>query len=104
MKSAPSNLSNWKISRKIENASTLEFVENEFLTHTGNFGIESAFFNGSGSAFSQGPGPDLGPLYKVCQITPKKTGDRMEISLSEKVRYFHILFHFSPDIGGNVKQ
>ena len=66
------NLSNWKISRKIENASTLEFVKNEFLTHTGNFGIEPAFFNCPGSAFSQGPSPDLGPLYKVRQITPEK--------------------------------
>ena len=37
--------------------STLEFVKNEFLTHTMNFRI--------GPAFSQGPG--LGSLYKVCQ-------------------------------------
>ena len=35
--------------------STLEFLNNEFLIHTVNFGI--------GSAFSQDPGP----LYKVCR-------------------------------------
>ena len=35
--------------------STLEFLNNESLIHTVNFGI--------GSAFSQG----LGPLYKVCR-------------------------------------
>ena len=40
--------------------STLEFVKNEFLTHTVNFGIGSAYF--------QGPCPGLAPLYKVCPI------------------------------------
>ena len=39
--------------------STLEFVKNEFLTHTVNFGI--------GPAFSDGPGPGPNLLYKVCQ-------------------------------------
>ena len=29
--------------------STLEFIKNVSLTHTVNFGIESAFFSGSGS-------------------------------------------------------
>ena len=38
--------------------STLKFVKNESLTHTVNFGIESAF--------SEGPRP--GPLYKACLI------------------------------------
>ena len=66
--------------------------------------MESAVFTCPGSAFSQGLGPDPGPLYEVCQIiSEKKTEDRIEISLSEKVRYFYILLHFSPDIGGNVK-
>ena len=36
--------------------STLEFVKNESLTDTMNFGI--------GSTFSEG----LGPLYKVCSL------------------------------------
>ena len=44
--------------------STLKFVKNESLTHTGNFGIGSALSKGPGSTFSAGPGP--GPLYKVC--------------------------------------
>ena len=38
--------------------STLKLIKNESLTHTVNLGI--------GSAFSEGPGPSLGPLYKVC--------------------------------------
>ena len=50
--------------------STLEFVNNEFLTHAVDFGVGSAFSKGRGSAFSksrgsafsQGPGPDPGPL------------------------------------------
>ena len=42
--------------------STLEFVKNESLTHTMNFGIGSAFSKGPMSAFSEGPGP----LYKAC--------------------------------------
>ena len=33
-------------------------IKNESLTHTVNFDI--------GSAFSKGPGPRSGPLYKVC--------------------------------------
>ena len=32
-------------------------------------------------------------------LIKKKEGNRTEISLSENVRYFYILFHFSPDIG-----
>ena len=35
-------------------------------------------------------------------LIKKKEGNRTEISLSENVRYFYILFHFSPDIGWNV--
>ena len=46
--------------------STLEFVKNEFLANTGNFGTWSAFSNGPWSAFSQGPVPGMGPLYKLC--------------------------------------
>ena len=44
--------------------STLKFVISESLTHTVNFSI--------GSAFSEGPGPGLGPdpLYKVCPTYP----------------------------------
>ena len=41
--------------------STLKFVKAESLTHTVNFGIGSAFSEGSG------PGPGPGPLSKVCQ-------------------------------------
>ena len=40
--------------------STLKFVQNESLTHTVNFGIESAF--------SKGPGPGPGLLYQVCRL------------------------------------
>ena len=37
-----------------------------FLTHTVNFGIRSVFSKRPASAFSEGPGPGLVPLYKVC--------------------------------------
>ena len=47
-------------------SSTLEFVKNEFLAKTVNFGIESAFSKGQGSVFSKDPGPGPGPFYKVC--------------------------------------
>ena len=43
--------------------STLEFVKNESLTHTVNFGI--------GSGFSGDPGPGPCPLYKVCPFILK---------------------------------
>ena len=33
-----------------------------------NFGIDSAFSKGLGSAFSEGPRPGPGPLYKVCPV------------------------------------
>ena len=45
--------------------SNLEFVKHEFLPHTMNFGIGSAFSKGLGSTFSEVPGPGRGPLYKV---------------------------------------
>ena len=49
---------------------TLQFVKNEFLTHTVNFGTWSAFCKVPGFAFSQDPvpGPVLSPspLYNVC--------------------------------------
>ena len=32
-----------------------------------NFGIESAFSKGPGSAFSEGVASGPGPLYKVCR-------------------------------------
>ena len=40
-----------------------------------NFGIGPAFSKGPGSTFSDGPGPGLGPLYKVWRfiiVTDKK--------------------------------
>ena len=40
--------------------STREFVKNEFITHTGKFGIRPAFFEGLG------PGP--GRIYRVDQL------------------------------------
>ena len=43
-----------------------KLVKNESLTHAVNFDIRSAFSKGSGSAFSEGSGPDPGLLYKVC--------------------------------------
>ena len=51
--------------------STLQFVKNESLTHTTNFGIGSIFSKGLCSAFSEGPGPGPGPLYKVCRLLVK---------------------------------
>ena len=51
LKSAPSNLSKMSL-----------------LTHTVNFGTGSAFSKFPGSAFSKGPGPGPGPLFKVCQF------------------------------------
>ena len=47
---------------------TTEFVKNGFLTHTVNVGIESAFSKCPASAFSEGPGPGLSLLYKVCHV------------------------------------
>ena len=41
--------------------STLKFDISESLSHTVNFGI--------GSAFSEGLGPSLDPLYTVCRKT-----------------------------------
>ena len=38
------------------------------ICHTVNFGIESAFSIGPGSAFSEAPGPGPGGLYKVCRM------------------------------------
>ena len=49
--------------------STLKFVKNESLTYTMNFDRESAFSKGPGSAFLEGPGLGLGPLYKVCRFS-----------------------------------
>ena len=46
--------------------STLEFIKNESLTHTMNFGVGSTFSKGLGSAFSESPGLGPGPLYKIC--------------------------------------
>ena len=42
--------------------STLKFVKNGSLTHAMN--------KGPGSAFSEGPDPGPGPLYKVCPTYP----------------------------------
>ena len=40
-----------------------QFLKNNFLTHTSNFGIGLAFSKDPGSAFSEGPG------YKIRKIT-----------------------------------
>ena len=48
--------------------STLEFVENEFLTNTVNFDIGSTFSKRRGTAFSQVRGQVPGPLYKLCRM------------------------------------
>ena len=95
LKSAPSNLSNYKISQKkqkflnlglkvpyfglfrqefekaivISEMSALEFLKDESLTHKVNFGIGSDFSKGLRSPFSEGPGPGSGPHYKVCHCT-----------------------------------
>ena len=60
----------WKIIVIFE-ISTLKVVISESLTHTENFGIESAFSKDPGSGFSEAPGsgPDL--PYKVCPSKPK---------------------------------
>ena len=47
---------------------TLEFVENESLSHTVNFGIKPAFSKGSGSVFSEDARAGPGPLYKLRQV------------------------------------
>ena len=46
-----------------------EFVKNDFLTHTANFGIESTFSEDLGSTFSEdsASGPDPGRLCEVCR-------------------------------------
>ena len=48
--------------------SILEFLKNEFLTHTVSFGIGSAFPKCPGSTVSEDTGQSPGPLYKVCHI------------------------------------
>ena len=45
-----------------------EYLKNESLTHTVNFGIGSAFSKGPGSGFSEGPVPCPGQLYKICRF------------------------------------
>ena len=47
---------------------TLRFLKYEYLTHTVNFGIGSPFSKGPRSAFSEGPGPGRGPIYKICPM------------------------------------
>ena len=42
----------------------LEIFKNEFLTYATNFGINSTFSKGPGSAYFERPGQ--GPLYKNC--------------------------------------
>ena len=45
-----------------------QLCQNQYLTHTVNFGIGSAFSIGPGSFFSEGLGLGQGPLYKVCPL------------------------------------
>ena len=47
--------------------SILEFLKNESLDDTVNFGIGSAFSKVPVSVFSEVSDPRPGPLYKVCQ-------------------------------------
>ena len=49
----------------IYEVSTLEFLKNEFLNHSVNFGVGFAFSKSRAPAFSEGLGPGPGPLYKV---------------------------------------
>ena len=46
--------------------SILEFVRNECLVHTTNFGVGSPFSKVLWPAFSEGPNPGPGLLYRVC--------------------------------------
>ena len=59
---------------------SLKFDQNEFLTHTVNFAIGSAFSTGSGSTFSEGPGPSLGQLYKVWAYKDKIRSQKSDIT------------------------
>ena len=58
----------------ISEISNLEFLKNEFLTHTVNFDIGFAFSKDLGSGFYEGPGPRPGPLYKVCHALDRIFG------------------------------
>ena len=49
----------------ISEISNPEFLKNESLTHTVNFGIGSTFSRGLESGFSKSRGLGPGPLYKV---------------------------------------
>ena len=49
--------------------STLKFVILEFLSHTVNISIGSAFSKGPGSDFSEGPDPGLGSFYRVWPVS-----------------------------------
>ena len=55
----------WKLPVKFE-IGTLEFVKNEFLTHTVNLGVGSAFSKSLRFSFSEGSG--VGPLFKLYQV------------------------------------
>ena len=47
---------------------TPEFVKNEILTHTIDFGVRSVSSKGPRSAFSVDPGPSPGLLYNACHL------------------------------------
>ena len=70
-------------------------VKNESLTHIVNFGIGSALSNGPTSAFSECPGPGLGPLYNVShKYAERNTQKSILFSLNKVTLSFKGPFHF----------
>ena len=55
-----------------------QICQNEYLSHTANFGIGSAFSKFLRSAFSEGPGPRLGPLYNLCLTLVWQKGSNLK--------------------------
>ena len=51
--------------------STLEFLKNEFLTHSVNFSVGFGFSKCPAFAFSEGPGPCAGPGLKFNEISQR---------------------------------
>ena len=79
--------------------STLEFVQNVFLTHAVNFGIGSYFSKGPGSIFCE----SSGPLYVKYAIG--KAGLKTDkVKLSEDINEYYVniienSFGLKPSLG-----
>ena len=72
----------------ISEMSALEFLKNESLTHTVNFGIGFSFSKGPWSRFHEGPGPGPGLLYKICPLITALSETKLEKNISHLKHIF----------------